>query len=157
MVSVTPYGGDPEEAGREEVRDLIWNWPPRTWGSGVGERLPANGVGVRKRRAGRATAQRFGAQTGEEKLSVTEQRKDPASSLHERSAFTSEENEPEDAVQSTTTAGEPRMELVVAPRRVRSSERSAGSVLTGLSHGTVPAPRLHSQTRPTANKQRSNA
>lgn len=37
---------------------------PRTWGSGVGERLPANGVGVRKRRAGRATAQRFGARTG---------------------------------------------------------------------------------------------
>lgn len=80
MVSVTPYGGDPEEAGRQE--DLIWNWPPGHGEAGWGRGCLRTGSGYGSVEQGGRQHRDLGPGRGEEKLLVTEQRKDPASSLH---------------------------------------------------------------------------
>lgn len=160
MVPETPHGGDPEEVGREEVRDLIRNWVPQTRGSGVGERLPANGVGVGKRRAGRGTAQRLGARTGGERSHWLQNRfrTQPAASMCAQISPLRKTSPKTGFSQQQPGRREQRL----SPLRgvCASSGRRAGSVPAGLGHGgwegrAVPAPHLHAQTRPTTSKHRA--
>lgn len=124
---------------------MIRNWVPQTRGSGVGERLPANGVGVRKRRAGRGTAQRLGARTGGERSHWLQNRfrTQPAASICAQISPLRKTSPKTGFSQQQPGRREQRL----SPLRgvCASSGRGAGSVLAGLGHGgwegrAVPAP-----------------